>query len=508
MNTSKIFKAIAVAMLLFSIPPFAHATTTRDMGMGLYQYPWFIDGLQSYIYDNPAYLGKYFVDTLYTERIGVISGQNRGGIFYNPTGKLFIGMDLGAPVDTTVWNTTSVDSLFHKDVYSAKGKSKYTHSSSSQTFDAYQVELIDTSILDLTDPEDASALVGTNTTSPALREKLTQKNFSAMVAYQFNRFSIGAYFGYGTSWKHKRDATSATNEHEEYNLINADYSARLAANILFNNKVTMDVSAFYYMYVLDNNYTKDKPGIDFDMSYKSNGAMDIGGAMRINYQATNSHRFHFYGQYSMINRSTQGIMKINDTVTPANNVNAKDTFERKGQIIMIGVSDEMSMANSVTGFVGFATKITMLSNNYSGEDAITPANNVDTYKLTYQAIEVPIIVGLEANLSENWKGRFGVIQHIYTPVSYNGENITNQGTITTPTTFDDITSSQTSIAIGVSYKLDNFTFDWLANVDLFTVGPYFVSGKAWTSGNENPLALAFAIRYNFAVPTAPKIGEK
>ncbi|MGQ9844516.1 MAG: hypothetical protein ACUVRK_13280 [Spirochaetota bacterium] len=485
----------------------AGATTVRDRGMGLFEYPWFIDGLQSYIYQNPAYLTKYFTDTLYVERIGIVDGQNRGGIFYNPTSKLYIGMDLGSPVDTDMWNTSNVTSLFHIDVYSAKCDPKYKHSASHQNLDPYQVELINESILDIKDPEDASALVGTNTTSPALREKLNQRNFAAMLAYQFTKFSVGAWFGYGTSWKHNKNANSATNTSEEYNLINAEYSARLALQFPIGAKVTTDVAMYYYMYVLDNNYTKDAPGIDFDMSYKSNGAMDIGGNMRVNYQVTNSHKFHFYIDYGMINRSTKGVMKINDP-NPTNNVDATDTFERKGQTIMVGASDEMAMANNVTGFVGFATKIVSTTNNYSGQDTITPANNVDTYKSTYQSIEVPIIVGLEANLSENWRGRFGVTQHIYTPVSYDGTNITGQGTTKTPNTFDDIASSKTSVAVGLSYKLDNFTFDWLANVDLFTVGPYFVSGKSWTSGNENPLALAFAIRYNFTVPTVPKLGEK
>lgn len=498
---------IRVICIIVAAANAAGATTVRDRGMGLFEYPWFVDGLQTYIYQNPAYLTKYCTDTLYVERIGIVDGENTGGIFYNPTGKLYIGMDLGSPVDTTIWNTTAVTSLFHKDVYSSKGTSHYTHSSSGQTFGPYQVELLDASILDLTDPEDASALVGINPTSPALRQKLNQRNFAAMLAYGFPKFSVGAWFGYGTSWKHNKNADSSSNKSEEYNLINAEYSARLAAHIPFNAKLSMDIGTYYYMYVLDNNYTQDAPGIDFDMSYKSKGAMDFGGNMRVNYQATNSHKFHFYIDYSMINRSTEGVMKINDP-TPTNNVDATDTFERKGQTILLGASDEMAMANNVTGFVGFATKIVSVSNNYIGEDKITPASNVDTYKSTYRSIEVPIIVGLEANLSENWKGRFGVIQHIYTPVSYDGTNITGQGTTKTPNTFDDIASSKTSVALGLSYRLDNFTFDWLANVDLFTVGPYFVSGKSWASGSQNPLALAFAIRYNFTFPTVPKLGEK
>lgn len=106
-----------------------YATGTRDMGLGLFEYPWMIEGLQTYIYYNPAYIGK-FGDRIYAERIDIINGYNKGGVIYSVKGNLFLGVDLGAPVDTNVWNTQSVNSLFHLDVYSAKCDSKYTHSSS------------------------------------------------------------------------------------------------------------------------------------------------------------------------------------------------------------------------------------------------------------------------------------------------------------------------------------------------------------------------------------------
>ncbi len=484
-----------------------HATSVRDMGMGLYEYPWFIDGLQTYIYENPSYI-KDFKDLLYVERIGVIDGQNKGGILYNPTGKLYVGLDLGAFVDDTIWNNNGVTSLFHKDTYSAKADSKYTHSSSLQQLQSYQVELLDGSILDLTDPFDASDIVGTNTSSPSLREKLNQRNFSAFFAYDFPKFSIGAYAGYATSWKHYRETDSSQNKQEEYNLINAEYTAGLGANIRINPKFGIDIATSFAMYGLDNNYTSDEPGIDFDMDYKTKGAMDFGGSARVNYQMTKSHKAHFYISYAMINRSTEGTMLVNDTSDSSKNVDAKDTFNRKGQIIQCGVSDEMLMANDVTGFVGVATKYEAMKNDYNGTDALTPANNVDTYTLTYSAIRVPIIVGLEAKLSENWKGRFGVIQTIYKPVSEDGETIINQGAVKIPSTIDDTSSSSTELSIGLSYRLENFTFDWLANIELFTVGPYIVSGKAWTTNENNPLAFAFAIRYNFTVPTVPKIGDE
>jgi len=492
----KILYCIAVALMIMP-NSFVFATGTRDMGLGLFEYPWFIDGLQTYIYENPSYLGR-FTDKIYAERIGITDGKSRGGVIYNPKGNFFIGVDLGLPVDTNLWNTTAVDSLFHVDVYSAKGVSKYTHSVSPQAMKAYQVELLDKSILDLKDPVDASEVVGAAITSPNLREPLNQRNLSLLLSYNFNKFSLGWYAGYATSWKQKRNSDSATNSHEEYNLINAEYSTKLGINIVFNNKVSSDIAGYFYLYQLDNNYMQRKPGIDYDMSYKSKGAMDFGGNVRLNYAMTQNQKIHFYVNYAMLNRSTEGKMLITDTGTPANNCDAQDTFERKGQKIGVGVSDEISVNEGMVVYIGFLTNAELFENNYYGKDAITPANNVDKYNLEYKAIEVPIIVGLEAKLSENWKGRFGVVQKIYKPLTQDGKNITGQGTKTSPTSINETASSTSTLNVGLSYKLDNFTFDWLMNVELFTVGPYIVSGKAWTSGNENPLAFAFAATYNFA----------
>jgi hypothetical protein len=115
---------------------------------------------------------------------------------------------------------------------------------------------------------------------------------------------------------------------------------------------------------------------------------------------------------------------------------------------------------------------------------------------------VPLIVGLEAKLSENWKGRFGVKQTIYQPLTNEGESTSNSGTEKTPASVSETSSAQTVFNIGLSYKLGYFTFDWLANIELFTVGPYFVSGMAWTSQTQNPLAMAFAVTYRFGADEA------
>lgn len=472
------------------------ATSTRDMGMGLFEYSWFIDGLQTYMYENPAYLSS-FKERAYAERIGVISGYNMGGIIINPAGKVFIGFNFGIPVDNNVWNTTAVDGLFHTDTYSIHAKSNYTHSTSGQSFGGYQVELLNQKILDLKDPVDASYPVGTESVSSDFREELTQRNFSAMVSYDFGNFTLGMDLGYAASWVNNKQGDSATNRKEEYNLINTEYSARIGGIVKINAQVDVDFGGSFVMYVLDNNYTRNAPGVEINTEYKSKGAMDFGGFARVNYQMTTKHKSHFYAAYKLLNRSTEGSMKVTDPVE-ANKVDANDTFERKGQLITVGISDEYAFSPDVKAFLGFATVMETFTNNYYGENAFLLASNLDKYKFEYSSIKVPLIVGLEAKLSENWKGRFGVKQVVYQPITNEGENITNQGANKTPASVNETSSAETEFNIGLSYRLGSFTFDWLANIDMYTVGPYLFSGKAWDSKNPNPLAMAFAVTYRFS----------
>lgn len=498
MKRTMVILLMLAGVVMISVP--VMATTTRDMGMGLFEYPWFVDGLQSYIYENPAYLDR-FKERAYAERIGIEEGRNQGGIIFNPAGKVTLGFHFGVPVDTNMWNTTNVDGLFHVDTYSIHAKSKYNHSVEvAQALQGYQVELLDRSIIDLKDPVDASYPVGSSALaadiSPDLREQLGQNNFSAMFSYNLGRFIIGADFGYATSWRNNTAGSSGAKE--EYNLVNTEYSAKVGAMIQVNTQVSVDVVGNINIYSLDNNVSQAKTNINIDASYGTKGAMDFGGSARVNYQMTTKHKMHFNVGYSMLNRTTEGSMKIVDLANSANNVDASDTFERTGQIIQIGVSDEYAIDNNVRAFMGFNTMMETMTNNYYGDDKIVVANNVDKYSKEYSAIKVPLIVGMEAKLTENWRGRFGVLQTIYQPLSNEGKSITSQGATTTPASVNEISSAETAFSMGLSYKLNNFTFDWLANIELFTVGPNFISGKAWTSQQQNPMAMAFAVTYVFS----------
>ena len=498
MGFKKILTMAVFIAMCAAVPSFA--TNTGDKGMGLYEYPWFIDGLQSYIYENPAYLSQY-KNSAFAERVGVTDGQNMGGLFFSPISNLTVGLHFGQPVDDTVWNTKAINSLYHIDNYSVKSIALpvYVHSSSGQAFGGYQMEMLDGSIIDISDPVDGSAPVGTAEVSPELRGTLDQRNFSAMAAYTFGRAGVGLSFGYATSWKNKRTGDGTTVENDEYNMTNTEYSTNLGGYFKINEKVSIDGDGSFVVYQMKNTYKKIEPGITSKMSYGASGAMDFGGDLRLNYQMTPIHLMHFNLGYEMQNRSTYGSMKITNLNVANRNVRAKDTFTRKGQFIEFGISDEFKMGNDVKAFVGFNTEVHLQSNSYSGKDSITAANNLNKYSNKTTTISLPLLVGMEAKLSENWTGRFGLVQVIYQPLTDSGKNVTNSATggITVPTTTNDNSTSSTIFNTGVSYKLGSLTFDWLASIDLFTNGPYIISGKAFTSAEPTPMAMAFAVTYNF-----------
>lgn len=502
MRLKKVFIAILAATLLSAAPVFS--STTVDKGLGLYEYSWFIDGLESYVFENPYYISKY-KNRAFAERAGAADGQNMGGIYYSPLSWLTVGMYLGNPVNDATWNGTERESLFNIDNYSVKGiqtinsgtGSKRHSTATTQSLTGYQFEMLDGSLIDLTDPSDGSALVGTNTSSSKYRNPLKQQNCNFAGAFDFGKWGLGINFGYATSWANKRTGDATTSSSEEYDFVNSQYSTAFGGFVKFNEKVSMDGNVTWVKYSLGNSYKQRTPGVYEHMFYGDDGAMDIGASARINYQMTANHRVHFNLKYAYINRSAKGLLSVSDQTDPTSNVYGTDKFERTGQDIQFGVSDELKVSDDMKAFAGFNVEVELFKNAYSGKDKIVIGKNLNKYSRDSTIVRVPLIIGMQSKLTDNWTGRFGLVQSIYQPVTDSGKNTTNMGATTIPTNISDNSTSSTTLNMGASYKLGNFSFDWLASVNLLVAGPYFVSGKTWTNSDQTPMALAFAATYHF-----------
>jgi len=110
-------------------------------------------------------------------------------------------------------------------------------------------------------------------------------------------------------------------------------------------------------------------------------------------------------------------------------------------------------------------------------------------------------MGLEAQMSENWTGRFGLTHVMYDPTTNDEES--TAGTSSSSDSMNLNEAAETSLHLGLSYKLGNFRIDWLANVDLFVRGPDFITGNSTErlgTGQDDistPIATALAVTYNF-----------
>jgi hypothetical protein len=319
---------------------------------------------------------------------------------------------------------------------------------------------------------------------------------SALFSYTANRWAVGFSFGYATSWSDKRNSIDSSNDQDEYIFRNTEYAAGLGALYIINPKLNVDAAAKGNMYVLDNKYDATNGNMINSIKYKSKGAMDLSGNVRLNAVITNRQTMHFNVSYSYLNRSTEGSMKYSN-LPATNDTDSTDTFSRNGQVINLGISDEMKISDELTTFIGFNIAYKTFKNAYSGDDKLASANNADTYSNTITSIQVPLIVGLEGKLSTNWTGRFGITSVIYQPLNESGANITNMGANSVKPTYNENSSSTTTLNIGFSYRLGNFSFDWLGNINLFVTGPYLVSNKPWNSDDNSVLSMAFAVTYYF-----------
>lgn len=480
-------------IMVFSVS--VNATSVRDMGMGLYENSWVTDGLQSYIYQNPVYL-KDYTNITFFERVGALDGQNMGAIFYSPGPSINIGLHIGRPVDTKIWNSTDTESLFHRNNYEVKGAPVagagiYLPGGLPQ-YDGYQFVMLDGTVIDLMDPMEGSRYLDAGSTSKSDNvNELMQRNISVMASYKFGKFAMGLDLGYATSWSNKRNSTSEGTD--EYDFINSQYDALIGFLYNIDNSKSIDGSVGWTMYSVDYTYEKIVTGsYTASMSYESKMAMDINALVRYNMVLAKNHKMHLRAAYTFINHSTQGEMDVHavDTVNYVS-IGGNDDFIRTGHNIKVGLSDEMNFSK-IKAFLGFDIQFKMFKNDYSGKDIDTIANSADKYLNELNSITIPIVIGMEAYHNERWTSRYGIVQQIYQPITNTGENITAQGSLVNPTDYNGNSSSATDFFAGITYKRDNFSLDWLINMNLFVAGPYFVSGKTAT-GNNVPLSFSTAI---------------
>ncbi|TAL30172.1 MAG: hypothetical protein EPN93_20325 [Spirochaetes bacterium] len=478
MRTRLITALIAAGCILALAAAPAHATITLDSGLGLADHPWMVDGLQSYIYANPSYLGQ-FRNTIFFERIGANAGDNVGGFIWNPAKKLTLGVFSGLAADDGTWNTTGAAGLYYMGNYTPRSLMNPTLVKPGPT------------ILDLDDPD------GNGAGATPYRKFLANKDVIALLSYEFSRWTLGFSLGYATAWNGETYDNTTGTQKDEYQFSSTQYNVGLSVLFRINERMTLDTVLGFTMYDLANTYDMTAAASARTMSYESDGAMDIGGTMRYNWQATRMQKLHIQAGFTSLNRSTKG----SDVITGAGPVNASDTYGRTGMEINFGVADEMRLTGDFMAYIGMNVNYLAMDYSFTGTQTVAPSSD-STYTNKASAFSIPILLGLETRLSEGWSLRFGFSHIIYNPATSEDSSAHDSTASDITRTINGDDSATTKLNLGLSYKYGNLRLDWLANVDLFVRGPEFVSGNATAqslSGNDGstPVSLAFALTYSF-----------
>ncbi len=455
----------AAAMLIFTAASGASASTTRDSGMGLSGHAWMIDGLQSYIYENPSYLPQ-FKNSVFFERTEDDGYLNSGGFIWSPVNGLTVALFSGTRVESGIWNSASDGTgLFYTGNY--------------DPVTTYETTALDGSAVDFDNADSME------------REGLDQQNFRLITAYDFGAAAVGLNFAYSSSWNGN---DTVTDSNDSYLFSNAQYDVGLGGLYRISPVMDATLSVGSSFYVLDNSYELNSAAGNQKTSYKSDGAMDINVLAGYNLKIDSIQKLHVRAGYSYLNRSAAG-SNLNTIIQE----NSSDTYARKGQRIRLGVSDELSPSDKVTIFAGIDSTITMFKNDYTPNDAITPDNNVNFYKSDLTSIELPVYIGMEVRPTDNFEARFGLSHVIYGNTS--GDISGAVGGASYKYTVNSNSQSVTELSLGLSAIMYNIRLDWLVNVDLFTRGPDFMSGHSVNTNqntdNDTPLAMSLAVSYSF-----------
>jgi hypothetical protein len=465
------------------------------MGLGLYENPWMIDGLQSYIYKNPAYLSK-FTDQIFFVR----TDQNSGGLIYSPMPELNLGIFSGVSLDNNVWNSNGAESFYHVGDYAVKANGYQPVAGNNPSG----------ATVSLLDPDGNSS---TSPTASDYREALNQQDASIIASYIWNKMAFGLGIGYGAAWSSDSyDQTdpvaTSQKDKESYEFSSTQIDAIIAWLFAFNDKMCVDADVRYTQYLLGNKYDASLPGIKTNLTYESDGAMDIALAAGFNWDYSIMHKLHTRIGYAMLNHSAKGTGKSSGNVDPDDDFDVAEKYDRKGMEINIGISDEMRFTTDTTAFAGFNFTMRSFNYSYSGTDKNHATTDDEDFSGTASSMVVPLILGIETKMSENWTGRFSVTHNLWDPEYSSADHTSADVTPATESsaTADKDSTGDSQLNIGLSYKLGNFRFDWLANIDIFVEGPYIISGKSTTLPGtaSTPMSMAFAATYLFGGEEQPK----
>ncbi len=418
---------------------------TAGQGMGLGGRGWMVDGVMSYIFENPAYL-KDYKNQIYFE----YESDYFGGLILSPSDLFTIGVFTGKSVNNEVWNDYNgyIGNLYYKKNYYSSSVNNY-----------YQ------------------------------RLNMNRENLSLLASLDLGLITLGFQGGMALK-KEKDEVDEITNYKSKINHKSIQYYGG-ASFILDLGSIRIDTSALTTFYKLKNIYNYESSFSKRNLKYESDGAMDLNAKTRVTFFLSNHNKMHLHAGFGLLNRSTKGKYDYIDYNNSSMNNFTDDNFERKGYTASIAISDEILFTKNNRMFFGLDANYTKMKYDFHGTES---QNNVSNkLKGKSQQANLYLVFGAEAEVLKNFTTRFG-IKHKAFDISKKEDNNSNNS-INNNKSEDNKTEfwsdPDTSVSVGLSLKLWKFKFDWDNNLDLFKKGPNILSGA------DVDFATSFACTFYF-----------
>ena len=155
--------------------------------------------------------------------------------------------------------------------------------------------------------------------------------------------------------------------------------------------------------------------------------------------------------------------------------------------------------DKTTVFAGTQVELLFFNNSWeNGYDKLIQTKTDSTYYYEGMWINVPLIIGAETKITDNWTVRAGAKKAMWnneTDKSYDKNadgKITNAGDTHTRSNTNNL-----NVNFGATFEIAAFSIDFLVNKDLILNGPEFISGRGAYGDDTTPWASKFALNFKW-----------
>jgi len=290
---------------------------------------------------------------------------------------------------------------------------------------------VDGNILDLIYPASGSGSPITDSAvGYGMFERLLSHNLVTIIQMNMGKMSLGGELLYGRTGMEETDANTTTTT----KLGTSHFQVILGAAMDLGG-MNFDGSASLSSY----NVTNEISSAATTISHTTSGLGSIDVKARIS-KAMGKSQLHANLGFGLPG------LKVTDNATGG----TSSTKETSGMILRAGLSDEIKINENVLIFAGIDFLRQGLTTKTTG---IQDVNNTQ--------MQLPFIAGVELQMSESWKGRFGIKNMMLNYLKNENPN--------TKFTTSNANDSASDFFSGVSVKLSDVSLDWSLNKSFLTL---------------------------------------